>query len=89
MSTVLLSVGKLPDGGHIIIAEAVLPDDCSSATGTNRLHLYIDVLFLLVGREAARTESEWSDLAEKAGLRVDWITATSAPSCYIIVLSKA
>ena len=79
----------LPDGGHIIIAEAVLPDDCSSATGTNRLHLYIDVLFLLVGREAARTESEWSDLAEKAGLRVDWITATSAPSCYIIVLSKA
>ena len=79
----------LPDGGHIIIAEAVLPDDCSSATGTNRLHLYIDVLFLLVGREAARTESEWRNLAEKAGLRVDWITATSAPSCYIIVLSKA
>ena len=78
----------LPDGGHVIIAEAVLPDDCSSATGTNRLHLYIDVLFLLVGREAARTESEWSDLAEKAGLRVDWITATSAPSCYIIVLIK-
>lgn len=79
----------LPDGGHVIIAEAVLPDDCSSATGTNLLHLYIDVLFLLVGREAARTESEWSDLAEKAGLHVDWITATSAPSCYIIVLSKA
>lgn len=79
----------LPDGGQVIIAEAVLPDDCSSATGTNRLHLYIDVLFLLVGREAARTESEWSDLAEKAGLRVDWITATSAPSCYIIILSKA
>ena len=79
----------LPDGGQVIIAEAVLPDDCSSATGTNRLHLYIDVLFVLVGREAARTESEWSELAEKAGLRVDWITATSAPSCYIIVLSKA
>ena len=79
----------LPDGGKVIIAEAVLPDDCSRATGTNRLHVYIDVLFLLVGREAARTESEWSDLAEKAGLRLDWITATSAPSCYIIVLSKA
>ena len=79
----------LPDGGQVIIAEAVLPDDCSSTTGTNRLHLFIDVLFLLVGREAARTESEWNDLAEKAGLRVDWVTATSAPSCYIIVLSKA
>ena len=78
----------LPDDGQIIIAEAVLPDDCSSASGTNRLHLYVDVLFLLVGREAARTESEWNSLAEKAGLRVDWITATSAPSCYIIVLSK-
>ena len=79
----------LPDGGQIIIAEAVLPDDCSSATGTDRLHLYIDVLFLLVGRDAARTKSEWNCLATKSGLRVDWITATSAPSCYIIVLSKA
>ena len=78
----------LPDDGQIIIAEAVLPDDCANASGTNRLHLYVDVLFLLVGREAARTESEWNSLVEKAGLRIDWITATSAPSCYIIVLSK-
>ncbi len=80
---------SLPDDGQIIIAEAVLPDDCAKASGTNRLHLYVDVLFLLVGREAARTESEWNSLVEKAGgLRIDWITATSAPSCYIIVLSK-
>lgn len=78
----------LPDDGQIIIAEAVLPDDCANVSGTNRLHLYVDVLFLLVGREAARTESEWNSLVEKAGLRIDWITATSAPSCYIIVLSK-
>eukprot|EP00563_Minutocellus_polymorphus_P018037 CAMPEP_0197718850 /NCGR_PEP_ID=MMETSP1434-20131217/2838_1 /TAXON_ID=265543 /ORGANISM="Minutocellus polymorphus, Strain CCMP3303" /LENGTH=391 /DNA_ID=CAMNT_0043303541 /DNA_START=193 /DNA_END=1368 /DNA_ORIENTATION=+ len=79
----------LPDDGQIIIAEAVLPDDCVNASGANRLHLYVDVLFLLVGREAARTETEWTSLVEKAGLRVDWITATSAPSCYMIVLSKA
>ena len=78
----------LPDDGNVIIAEAVLPDHASNASGTNQLHLFIDVLFLLVGRDAARTESEWKVLAEKAGLKVHRITATATPSCYMIVLSK-
>jgi len=78
----------LPSNGQLIIAEAVLPDDAENATGTNRLHLFIDVLFLLVGRDAARTESQWTMLVEKAGLKIDRITATASPSCYMIVLSK-
>ena len=78
----------LPNNGQLIIAEAVLPDDAASATGTNRLHLFIDVMFLLVGRDAARTESQWTMLVEKAGLKIDRITATASPSCYMIVLSK-
>ena len=78
----------LPKDGKIIIAEAVLPDDATNASGTNRLHLFIDVLFLLVGRDAARTEGEWATVAEMAGLRIDTITATASPSCYMIVMSK-
>jgi caffeic acid 3-O-methyltransferase len=79
----------IPQDGKIIVAEAVLPDDAANASGTNRLHLSIDVLFLLVGRDAARTETEWKVLAKKAGLVIDTINPTKSPSCYIIVLSKA
>lgn len=78
----------LPENGRVIIGEAVLPDNAMNADGINRMHLFIDVLFLLVGRDSARTQQEWTKLANASGFLVEKVTVTSCPSCYLIVLVK-
>jgi hypothetical protein len=74
-------------GGKLIIAEAVLPN-IGHAKESNQVQLYMDALYMLVGREGQRTEAEWECLASKAGFQIERITPTSIPSCYIIVLEK-
>ena len=83
---VLLSCRSvLRQGGKIIIAEAVLPD-IGQANEVNQVQLYMDALYMLVGREGQRTKAEWECLAAKAGLEIEQIAPTNVPSCYIIVL---
>mmetsp|Transcript_13519 Transcript_13519/g.15929 ORF Transcript_13519/g.15929 Transcript_13519/m.15929 type:complete len:436 (-) Transcript_13519:34-1341(-) len=76
----------LPRDGKVILGEAVLPN---VGTEGGSMQLFMDVQFLLVGREGQRTESEWTDLARKAGFKIESINRTSSASCYIIVLTKA
>ena len=77
----------LPPDGIVLIGEAVVPD-VAKADDSNQLQLYMDALYLIVGRERQRTESEWANLASKAGFQIEKVTATSSPSCYMIVLTK-
>lgn len=69
----------------IVIADAVLPD-CGRIDETNQLPLYLDALYMLVGRERQRTRSEWKNLAEEAGLTLSGVIDTGVPSCSLIVL---
>jgi len=69
----------------LIVADAVLPD-CGTVDSSNDLPLYMDAMYMLVGRERQRTRSEWKALAEAAGLRLAEIVDTGVPSCSLIVL---
>ena len=69
----------------IIIADAVLPD-CGSVDASNDLPLYLDAMYMLVGRERQRTKSEWTALARAAGLELAEVIDTGVPSCSLIVL---
>ena len=75
-----------PDS-KVIIAETVVPDIGETDPNQN-IPLYMDALYMVVGRERQRTKSEWQDLANKSGFQVDSITATNSPTCSIIVLTK-
>jgi hypothetical protein len=75
----------------IVIAEAVLPDIGHNNTNTDSQHvsLYMDALYMLVGREGQRTQAEWGALATQAGFRVRGdATPTLVPSCSILVLER-
>lgn len=76
----------------IVIADAVLPD-CGSlhdTSSTNQLQLelplYLDAMYMLVGRERQRTRSEWKALANEAGLTLSGVIHTGVPTCSLIVL---
>ena len=71
----------------LIIADAVLPD-CGDdvVDASNALPLYMDAMYMLVGRERQRTRSEWKALAEAAGLFLTEVIDTGVPSCSLIVL---
>lgn len=69
----------------IVIADAVLPD-CGKINEANQLPLYLDAMYMLVGRERQRTRSEWKALAEAAGLTLSGVIDTGVPSCSLIVL---
>lgn len=69
----------------IVIADAVLPD-CGRINDSNELPLYLDALYMLVGRERQRTRSEWKALATAAGLSLSGVIDTGVPSCSLIVL---
>jgi len=69
----------------LVIADAVLPD-CGNINEQNELSLYMDTMYMLVGRERQRTRSEWKALGEAAGLRLSGIIETGVPSCSLIVL---
>ena len=79
----------------IVIADAVLPDcgtlhDTSSKKNPNKLQLqlplYLDAMYMLVGRERQRTRSEWKALADEAGLTLSGVIHTGVPTCSLIVL---
>jgi len=72
---------------RIVIADAVLPD-CGKASSQNKneLPLYLDAMYMLVGRERQRTRSEWKALAEASGLKLAGVVDTGVPSCSLIVL---
>jgi len=70
---------------RIVIADAVLPD-CGTVNETNELPLYLDALYMLVGRERQRTRSEWKALAGAADLELVSVIYTDVPSCSLIIL---
>ena len=78
---------KLPNNGQLILAEAVIPD-FSQARELNRIEVALDALYMLVGRERQRTESEWKALASKSGFMIKEIIRTNSVSCSLIVLIK-
>jgi hypothetical protein len=91
-------------GGRVIIAEAVLPNigeygRSRTKDAKNSHHsinipppttttLSMDALYMLVGREGQRTAAEWDQLASRAGFRIERITPTSVPSCFLLVLEQ-
>ena len=81
------------DTGKIIIADAVLPDigyNTQDAVNDNeqQLTLYLDALYMLVGRERQRTKMEWEKLANLSNLNLISVHSTNVPSCSIIVMEK-
>lgn len=72
-------------GRKLVVADAVLPD-CGTVDASNDLPLYMDAMYMLVGRERQRTRSEWKALAEAAGLCLTEVIDTGVPSCSLIVL---
>ena len=77
---------KVSEQGQILIAEAVLPS--IGAATTRSIELSLDALYMLVGREGQRTESEWERLTIQSGLQIRAIIQTNVPSCSILVLEK-
>ncbi len=77
----------LPNDGHVILAEAVIPDP-GDEREDNRLQISLDALYMLVGRERQRTESEWRTIAKLAGFQITEIINTKSPSCSLIILRK-
>ena len=81
------------DSGKIIIADAVLPDigyNTQDAVNDNeqQLTLYLDALYMLVGRERQRTKMEWEKLANLSNLNLISVHSTNVPSCSMIVMEK-
>jgi hypothetical protein len=80
--------GALHDkNGIVVIGEAVLPD-YGKINADNSLELSMDALYMLVGREGQRTETEWKRLAKASGFEIDRIVATNVPSSSLIILKK-
>jgi isoliquiritigenin 2'-O-methyltransferase len=77
----------LNPNGRLIIAEAVLPS-YGTVSEDNSFPLYMDALYMLVGREGQRTESEWATLARQSSFKIKYIQQTRVPSCSLIVLEK-
>jgi hypothetical protein len=80
---------KIPKNGQIVLAEAVIPDfGQTNIKGENRMEVAMDALYMLVGRERQRTESEWVTLASDAGFSIQEIIRTMSASCSLIILNK-
>jgi hypothetical protein len=77
----------LNPNGTLIIAEAVLPS-YGKVSEYNSFPLYMDALYMLVGREGQRTESEWVSLALQSSFKIKYIQQTPTPTCSLIVLEK-
>ena len=77
---------RLNDGGRVVLAEAVLPE-AGEKTDVMATQLNIDLLMLLIGGKE-RSASMWRELAAEAGMKVEAITATPAPMCQFITLTK-
>jgi isoliquiritigenin 2'-O-methyltransferase len=77
----------LNPNGTLIIAEAVLPS-YGTVTEDNSFPLFMDALYMLVGRESQRTETEWMTLARQSSFKIKYIQPTATPSCSLIVLGK-
>jgi hypothetical protein len=73
--------------GFVVVADAALPD-FGQAKGDNELQLYMDALYMLVGREGQRTELEWRRLANLSGFEKVHFQTTKVPSCSLIVMEK-
>lgn len=78
---------KIPYDGTLILGEAVIPD-FSKAKPSSRLEISLDALYMLVGRERQRTESEWRKLAAASGFKIEERVKTSSPTCSLIVMKK-
>jgi len=76
----------LPEHGRLIIAEAALPDPGSASH--DPLSLKMDAFMLLVGRESAKTHSQWKAAASEAGFRLVSIQKTHMPTCSILQFVK-
>ena len=91
-----LSSSKTTTTGKIIIVDAVVPDHGyknkknkdknNDDDDDDEMALYLDGLYMLVGRERQRTVREWKQLAASADLVVTEIAATNVPTCSILVL---
>jgi len=79
------ATAALPVRRKIVIADAVLPDG-GTVNSSNDLPLYLDAMYMMVGRERQRTLSEWRALAEAADLELTEVIDTSVPTCSLIVL---
>ena len=82
--------GGLNAPQHLIIAEAVLPSsgEIDTASPSQRTSLYMDALYMLVGRERQRTRAEWEALASVAGWKIISMQSQQVPSCAILTLEK-
>ena len=88
----------LSDDGKIIIADAVLPNigKCNQNPNNknpdmecNQMQLFMDTMYVLVGRGRQRTQMEWSQLASDGGFQIESVQFISqSPSCSMIVLTK-
>jgi len=78
---------KIPHDGRVILGEAVIPD-FSKSKPSSRLEISLDALYMLVGRERQRTESEWRALTDASGFTIEEIVKTSSPTCSLIVMKK-
>jgi SAM-dependent methyltransferase len=77
--------GALNKNGTLVIAEAVLPS-YGEVSEDNSMPLYLDALYMLVGREGQRTEAEWETLAHQSSFEIKQMKKTNVPSCSLIVL---
>jgi hypothetical protein len=64
----------LPEGGRILVAEAIVPDDNSASIAKT-----FDVAMLVLAGGMERTEAEYRALFERAGLSVSRIVPTDSP----------
>lgn len=79
--------GALDPTGTLVIAEAVLPAH-GQVSENGDLSLQMDALYMLVGRESQRTETDWQALASKSSFEIQEIKKTNVPSCSLIILKK-
>ena len=72
---ILSNIAKgLPSAGRVLVVEMVIPDD---RTPTAAQLVDVNMLALLPGRE--RTQSEYADLFQGAGLQLKSVTQTHSP----------
>jgi len=82
---ILANVYKaMPPEGKLLIIESVIPDGNTPHPGK-----FIDVNMLAMTGGKERTEKEWKNLIEKAGLKIVNVIATHSPTVSIIETEKS
>lgn len=76
----------IPDDGKVIVVEGVLPNFGASTPGDSQVFAY-DMLSMIVGGKE-RTQHEWDNLAQRAGLKISQVTKTPLPRCQVITMTK-